>query len=426
MESPVRLFAYQERCVSMLVDFQRGVAVAPARSGKTIIGGHAVLRVVEASDRPLRLLWICNTTEQKQQAIEALECLRPVRDKVMGWVRHFSHVDSVPLETIDILVVDECHHAPADFWTKAIKRCTSARWIWGLTATPHREDGLWAAVEDIIGPVVAQVTPQDVASEGMRVVPSVEFHGVASEDCMLEEVERAVDDEWPARERVTLFRCKKTGEDIGEALEKARRQLTHQKAIELGLCKFEPRTGATIAVARDAVARGRIVLVLVYSVEQGRAVMDGVEGSRIVFSRMKVREDGRRAEIVDAFRSGHLRCLIATSLADEGLNVPRADCLVLAGGGRGVSKEMCAITGEKRATSKIEQRTARVLTAIDGKDGAEVHDFMDNCHGMLRAASWSRMKAYRMLGYNCQPMPAAPRVEATVEQMDMLSRKGAA
>jgi superfamily II DNA or RNA helicase len=396
------LFPYQSRAVEAAT--RSGVIVAPARSGKTIIAGHAALNFIARHYRRINLLWICNTNEQKQQAADALRCLAPVRNKVRGWIRHALHAADLPLEDIDLLVIDECHHSCAPEWAAVIARCTKARKI-GLTATDRREDGLWPEVEKLIGPVLCRITSAEVAEQRGQVQATVRFHGVASDDCMAAEIENLAIREWPEREKKVVFAARKQGRDIAEAVQVGWSQLVHQKAVKYGLSEFAPRLEVTASVAVDALRRGRSTLLIVYSVEQGRELLGRIPGSRLVFSQMKVKTDGRRRDIIDAFRAKAIPCLIATSLADEGLDIPRADCLILAGGGRGISKQDCAITGQKQPTARIEQRTARVLTAIEDKPDAEIHDCLDRCHGMLRAASWSRAKAYKLMNYRVLPMP---------------------
>jgi len=137
----------------------------------------------------------------------------------------------------------------------------------------------------------------------------------------------------------------------------------------------------------------------VFSVEQGRAIQAMVPDSRLVFSKMTVRRDGRRDEIIGAMRDGTVRCLIATSLAQEGLDIPRLNCLVRARGGRGWSRTETA-QGGQRHTASIEQETARVLRQFQGKQQASVFDFLDHHHPFLHAAARSRIKGYEALGFD--------------------------
>jgi superfamily II DNA or RNA helicase len=108
----------------------------------------------------------------------------------------------------------------------------------------------------------------------------------------------------------------------------------------------------------------------------------------MVFSKMGAK---KRREAIAAFGSGECRCMIATSLADEGLDVPRANVLIQVSAGR--------------SAAKAEQRTGRVLRAFHdahtGKEKKEgiIHDFSDLHHYFLAAQSRRRIAVYRSLGY---------------------------
>ena len=80
--------------------------------------------------------------------------------------------------------------------------------------------------------------------------------------------------------------------------------------------------------------------------------------------------------------------MIATSLADEGLDVPRASVLTQAAAGK--------------SKSKAEQRTGRVLRSFHDKTHGTIHDFKDVQHQMLRNQSMKRISLYRSLGYEIQ------------------------
>jgi superfamily II DNA or RNA helicase len=132
----------------------------------------------------------------------------------------------------------------------------------------------------------------------------------------------------------------------------------------------------------SATGTGHSVLVIVRTVEHGQALALRIPGSEVVFAKLPTR---RRRELIAAFRDGSLKCLISTSLADEGLDVPRASVLILACGGR--------------SSAKTEQRTGRVLRAFSGKSEGRIVDFHDQGHGMLISQSRARSRLYQSLGY---------------------------
>ena len=158
-----------------------------------------------------------------------------------------------------------------------------------------------------------------------------------------------------------------------------------QLCMHFGVRANRLRNDKIITLARGLNAG----LVLVNSVDHGRELSTQIPFSQLCHSGM-----GRkaRAVAVAAFRAGGLKVLIATSLADEGLDVPRASVLILACAGR--------------SAGKVEQRTGRVLRSFAGKDCGIIHDFTDTQHFMLHSQSKARMKLYQRLGYEIASLPS--------------------
>jgi len=84
--------------------------------------------------------------------------------------------------------------------------------------------------------------------------------------------------------------------------------------------------------------------------------------------------------VLDALRDGSQKVVIATTLADEGLDIPGLDVLILAGGGK----------SETRAL----QRIGRALRKTEEKTGAIVVDFLDEAR-FLEDHSQRRLEIYR-------------------------------
>jgi superfamily II DNA or RNA helicase len=72
--------------------------------------------------------------------------------------------------------------------------------------------------------------------------------------------------------------------------------------------------------------------------------------------------------------------LIATTLADEGLDIPSLDALILGGGGK--------------SSTRAYQRVGRVLRPSEGKEKAMILDFIDAAP-YLDGHSQARLALYR-------------------------------
>jgi superfamily II DNA or RNA helicase len=123
----------------------------------------------------------------------------------------------------------------------------------------------------------------------------------------------------------------------------------------------------------------------VESIEQGKAFAEQIPGSVLAYSRMGIK--ARRA-CIEGARDGSIKCMIATSLADEGLDIPRLSFVVLTSCGK--------------SSRLAEQRTGRVLRQFEGKAMGHIYDFTDNGTPMGRRNSVERRKSYKRLGYEIE------------------------
>jgi superfamily II DNA or RNA helicase len=106
-----------------------------------------------------------------------------------------------------------------------------------------------------------------------------------------------------------------------------------------------------------------------------------IKGSILVYSKMPKKA---RREAMEEFKAGNISTMIATSLADEGLDLPNVHTLVMVSGGRSAQKTI--------------QRASRALRRAPGKDTALIHDFKDTFHPLAQAHSKKRVKCYKELG----------------------------
>ncbi len=369
----VELFSYQENAVSWLCQRGRGLVQSPAGSGKTLIVAAAIYRVVFAKvrDRKARIMILVNTLEQRQQMLDAIALFPGLAEAIELVV---CCPASAPDDfNADLLAVDECHHSPAPTWLAIIQRHTGCLWM--VSATPWSEDEERnATLRRLIDGNVFVVSREAVAS---RVVPAHVYLLHDTDPGLREPIDAAIQREI-ARRR-TYSRA-----DEGELYA----QVAAHLCVELGVVPNRARNAAIVRTVQQH--QDDSTLILVAQIEHGQALSAAIPGSAMAFSRMGAK---RRREAIAAFRERNLKCLIATSLADEGLDVPVANVLVMAGAGR--------------SASRVEQRTGRVLRTYDGKTHGTVYDFADEQHPLLARQSQRRQETYRKLRYRIQTAPAA-------------------
>jgi superfamily II DNA or RNA helicase len=360
---------YQQAAVKAMVQYPRGICVAPAGSGKTIIASEcvkiAVQRLYGAGNYFPSIIWLAHTTEQVTQGNDAMKRLAP--DGFCS-VKVCCYASNPDTRAADVLIVDEAHHAGAESVKRLVDSVSRSCYVYGFTATPLREDGV--DIEGIIGPIRYTVGREEIQAVGgvlpaeVRVIPC----GVKDE----------FDDEVNALAK-TYYTSKLQWCDRQNGTDEQLKRCQYRAAVNIGIRENQ---------ARDRMIAGLInrghsndsVIVLVDSKEHGKRLQQAIDGSVLVHAGAK----GRKQNL-EAFKEGDINCVICTSLMDEGADFPRASVLVMAGAGK--------------AFGKIIQRTGRVLRPFRDKDKGIIYDFHDLGHGMLNAQHWTRRKTYKAAGY---------------------------
>jgi len=239
-----------------------------------------------------------------------------------------------------MVIFDECHHVPADTFYKIAFKTRDARWRFGLSATPWRDDGHDLLLEAALGPKLCEVSCSHLIEAGFLVAPEI----------LMEKAPMPVFN---------------------------RRGVAYPDIYRLAIVENQARNRAIAARATEWAAGGLSVLVLVNHIEHGNRLMEMMPEAQFAYGNLD--SETRRGFIQDLERK--LRpILIATTLADEGLDIPHLDALILGGGGQ--------------SAVKAYQRLGRTLRKTDSKHNARVLDFMDICP-YLQDHSLARLALYR-------------------------------
>jgi len=357
----MNLRPYQQEAIEFLTARRRAFLVAPAGSGKTVMGAHAVAKAM-----PRGFAWIGNTKEQVQQAEAALLAAGRTGGLVCCMMAR------PDLSNCDLVVIDESHHAPAAVWGSVIGSVRPDAVLWGLSATPFgddeaRNDFLKAKFEDFMFIDRDEVMAGGHLVSG-RVIP-IDIDRPFAYDAELKPAIEAECKRWKARYRfVPEYEIRK----------RVQWQMT-QEHLQNNMA----RNAAIVNIAKSEIEAGEVVIILVASIEHGEKLVEQIgEQSAIITSKLPAK---LRRQRVEDLRAGRLRCAVATSLLDEGADVPIASTLILAAGGRSPTKTI--------------QRTGRVMRPHKDKMEGVVYDFVD--HGLAFAhAQWkSRRRVYLQLGY---------------------------
>jgi superfamily II DNA or RNA helicase len=256
---------------------------------------------------------------------------------------------------IDMLVFDEVHHGSADTW-QAIGKYSKAYYRVGLSGTPLKQDVLSdMLMMSLVGPVIFDLNAPWLQREGYLAEARLEI-------------------------RTLDYTTPKT------------RGLKWQDAKKKLLVENTERT-AHIAgdIAQDISAPETRLLVLTgNSVD----IAENLEEELIALARPLTRKLGYRPfvmitgktnprKVSKAFkdlRTGDVRCVITTKLADEGIDVPNINLLYLVGGGK--------------AYVSTVQRIGRGLRVKDGGEELLVVDYFTRGNKYLEKHDRKRLKTY--------------------------------
>jgi len=269
------------------------------------------------------------------------------------------------VEKAKMCLWDECHHLPAASMVEIANNCKNAYYRIGVSATPWRDAGDDMLIEACLAKKQegVNITASKLIELGYLVKPNIYFVPIKQvfkggnyntvynkaivDNTYRNKVIYKIAKEMYVRDKhiLILYKTIKHGEEIQKQLLKKIGEKT--KSIKV----INPKTNKETTVR-------------VKNIE----LLSGSDDSL------------KRTAVFEAVKQGFCRCLIASTIADEGLDLPILDTLILAGGGK--------------SSTRAFQRVGRVLRLYEGKEKALVFDFIDYTP-MLRRHSRIRQKYYQ-------------------------------
>jgi superfamily II DNA or RNA helicase len=352
-----KLRGYQKAAMSEMCRYKSGILVAPCGSGKTVAGVALIAYHCQPS------IILVHTRQLMEQTAEAVKRWLGVEAGRIGDnVMKPSDITVGMLQTLGarpdladslsrkfgLILQDEVHHAPCDTAVKVIQRFPAA-YRYGLTATPTRRDGLSPFMTALIGPIRHEITNEDLRNAGVLVVPRVEW--VRTDF-------RSVTNDWTSL--------------ISELISDA-----YRNRLILGVVLKLLDDGRRIIALSERVAHAEYLAKAINLGQPGVAeVVTGQMGK------------SAREEAMRRIEGGKARILFSTKLADEGLDIPFLDAIVLLTPSRNGGRTM--------------QRVGRVLRSVAGKRAPVIVDIVDASVGLLASQARTRFfEAYRSAAPGC-------------------------
>ena len=243
------------------------------------------------------------------------------------------------------LFTSNCHRAPAHTYYQVINHFP-ARFRFGLTATPDREDGLTPLMYYIFGDPVYEIERKTLVKQGYLTPVSVQpihtefeypYYGPADMAAMLDELVKDVD-----------------------------------------------RNAHIVAEVFGAVEAGHTCLVLTGRVEHAEYLHQKIKSlgipSNVLLGKVKKAD---REKVRKNVLNGKIKAIIATTVADEGLDIPNLSAVFF--------------TFPGKAQARILQRAGRIMRPSPGKPEAIIYDFVDLNIKPLKRQYFQRRKAYHQL-----------------------------
>lgn len=252
------------------------------------------------------------------------------------------------LTSVDVVIVDECHQLASDGAYNVLKTCT-APYRYGLSGTPFkRGDKQDLKLIAMTGEVCYKITNKEMIEDGVSVPAEINL----------------IDIEHP---------------NLGN-------QINYVDAYDLGIINNEYRNTYICGVTESYYNKGKSVLIIVKNIEHGNGL------DELLYS---FREDAfiphtfihgstpmeERTEAIESFKTGVTKVMIASSILDQGIDIPSIDVIIFACGG---NSQIRAI-----------QRIGRGLRLNDKKDKLIIIDFTDRTNKYLAKHSIDRIKTYQ-------------------------------
>jgi superfamily II DNA or RNA helicase len=335
---------YQKSAVKRLLDDGRGIVVLPTGTGKTVTAAKMLWSL---GVKTLIITPSKSITDMMEQVMSkffgsgAVEVLNTKTAKLKKSIsicniQSLVKIPATVFKDVSCVVIDEFHHSAAETYQEVnLNHLKNVYYRIGLTATNFRNDGSDMALEGVLSEVLFEYPVQTAIKEGYLTQPKFEIVDIAMEGGIS----------------------------------------NYQKAYKINIVTNVTRNNTIAEIAKDH--KKQKMLILVQHKEHGEKLKELIPWADFIHGEEK---DDVRQKMLKDFETGKLNCLIGTSVIGEGVDLPSAEVLIMAGGGK--------------ARSQIIQNIGRVLRIKPGKTHALIYDFNDLDDSYLQDHSEARQQIY--------------------------------
>jgi len=370
----------QEKILETAISQGRGVIVSATGTGKSIL-----IRGLVGAFNKEKILFLVHTTDLVQQMISDLknevdslgEWSGKTKQKarvMVATIQSFHKVVKDWVHYFDVVVIDEAHHCnQTDKTYGKTLTMLAAPVKFGFTATlPGNQKGKMH-LEALIGPVIANFSIQEAIGQGILAKPDIKIIKV------------------PDVPGFSLFDTSTLPIPEGKEKDPDYQPSKYRTVYWNGLVTNITRNMIIIDLAEEFIQRKETVLISVVNIVHGNELCDIAEdyydmkyGKDFVFIHGGTSKE-ERIKIKDDFKSKKILMVIATTIWQEGVDVPSLNCCILASAGKG--------------KIGVIQKIGRGLRKAKNKNEVTVYDFQDTCHKYLREQFAARYKIYKNNGW---------------------------
>ena len=267
------------------------------------------------------------------------------------------------LQEYGMVIMDECHHAAAATVIE-ILQAVKAKYVYGVTATPVRSDGLEKIGYMLLGNIRYRYTAKDRAKE--------------------QGIEHLV---YPRFTRVAYPRS----------------QEMHINDAYMLIRDSEVRNEQIVEDVKKCIAHGRTPVVLTRYKEHASLLSERLQAYAdnllLLYGNKSKKELQKVREQMEKVPAGETMILVATGqMVGEGFNYPRLDTLIMATpiSWRGI----------------VEQYAGRLNRDYAGKKDVLIYDYVDSHIDKFDRMYGKRLKAYKQIGYRICTNISAEKQEA--------------
>jgi len=229
------------------------------------------------------------------------------------------------------VAADECQHTSCETIQSIMNNSFSARYRFGLSASPWRDDGLDILIEACFGKRLCDIDASFLIDQGFLVRPFITFNHFQQHL-------------GPIGNYNACY-TKYVVENEGRNRWIAERAMTHIKAE-------------------------RPTVILVKWSKHAEILADMIPGAEVLTSSGKLKKTPlKRKDILDKMRERKVMCIIGTTLLDEGVDIPCAGTGIFAGGGK--------------SSTRALQRVGRFVR-VDKNDAAKTMSYIEEFYDHVR------------------------------------------